>query len=96
MEAACDLLLQELADRFDQSEFLPEVLGLESLLLKAANGDHYESELATPFRQPCIVAALSYTCPQHRGRGKSHLISKSFITSVIVFALVFGSVKSPT
>ena len=28
---ACDLLLQELADRFDQSEFLPEVLGLESL-----------------------------------------------------------------
>ena len=45
MEAACDLLLQELADRFDQSEFLPEVLGLESLLLKAANGDNYESEL---------------------------------------------------
>ena len=29
---ACDLLLQELADRFDQSEFLPEVLGLELFL----------------------------------------------------------------
>ena len=37
--------MQELADRFDQSEFLPEVLGLESLLLKAANGNNYESEL---------------------------------------------------
>ena len=38
----CDLLLQELADRF---EFLPEFLRLECLLLKAANGDNYESEL---------------------------------------------------
>ena len=28
---ACDLLMRELADRFDQSAFLPEVLALESL-----------------------------------------------------------------
>ena len=53
----CDLLLQELADRFDQSEFLPEVLGLESLLLKAANGDNYESELES-VRNGCFASDL--------------------------------------
>ena len=37
--------MRELADRFDQGAFLPEVLALESLLLEAANGDTYESEL---------------------------------------------------
>ena len=42
---ACDLLLRELADRFDQSEFLPHVLSLESLLMKAANGENYDNEL---------------------------------------------------
>ena len=53
-----DLLLQELADRFDQSEFLPEVLCLESLLLKAANGDNYESELAS-VRNGCFTSDLN-------------------------------------
>ena len=54
---ACDLLLQELADRFDQSEFLPEVLGLESLLLKAANGGNCESELES-VQNGCFASDL--------------------------------------
>ena len=53
----CDLLLQELADRFDQSEFLPEVLGLESLLLKAANGGNCESELES-VQNGCFASDL--------------------------------------
>ena len=54
----CDLLMRELADRFDQSEFLPEVLSLESLLLKAANGDTYESELES-VRNGCFSSDLN-------------------------------------
>ena len=42
---ACDLLLRELTDRFDQQELLPPVLGLESLLIKAANGETYDDVL---------------------------------------------------
>ena len=33
----CDLLIQELTDRFEQRDMMTPVLGLESLLLKAAN-----------------------------------------------------------
>ena len=41
------MLLRELTDRFDQKELLPQVLCLESLLLKAANGDSYDAVLRT-------------------------------------------------
>ena len=50
--------MQELANRFGQSEFLPEVLSLESLLLKAANGDNYESELES-VRNGCFGSDLN-------------------------------------
>lgn len=42
---ACDLLLRELEDRFDQCEVLPHVLAFESLLVKAANGENYDAPL---------------------------------------------------
>ena len=42
---ACDLLLQELENRFEQRQSLPQVLSLESILLKAANGDDYREDL---------------------------------------------------
>ena len=35
----CDILIRELVDRFEQEELMKTVLMLESLLLKAANGD---------------------------------------------------------
>ena len=35
---ACKLLLRELADRFDQQELSPSILGLETLLVKVADG----------------------------------------------------------
>jgi len=41
---ACDLLLRELDDRFNQDELAP-VLALESLLIKAGNGENYDNEL---------------------------------------------------
>lgn len=41
----CDLLLQELQDRFDQQKLLPPVLSMESILIKAANGENYEDSL---------------------------------------------------
>ena len=42
---AFDLLLRELEDRFNQKDALAPVLALESLLILAANGENYESEL---------------------------------------------------
>ena len=40
----CDLLIQELTDRFEQRDVMTPVLGLESLLLKAANGEDIREE----------------------------------------------------
>ena len=42
---ACDLLQNELKERFDQKENLAPVLALESLLIKAGNGENYEDVL---------------------------------------------------
>ena len=42
---ACDLLSAELNDRF-KSQHIPSVLAVEQTLLKAANGDDYQSEIA--------------------------------------------------
>lgn len=42
---ACDLILKELDDRFEQKELLPQVLCLETVLMKAANGEDYDEEL---------------------------------------------------
>ena len=41
---ACDLLLRELEDRFEQQALLPPILSLENILLKAANGEAYEED----------------------------------------------------
>ena len=38
------MLLRELDDRFNQDELAP-VLALESLLIKAGNGENYDDEL---------------------------------------------------
>ena len=42
---ACDLLIQELADRFEQADLINPLIAMESLLIKAANGNPYEKEL---------------------------------------------------
>lgn len=42
---ACDLLIRELQDRFDQQEILPPVIALETLVITAANGEPYEDHL---------------------------------------------------
>lgn len=42
---ACDLLIQELQDRFEQQEILPPVIALETLVTKAANGEPHEDQL---------------------------------------------------
>ena len=41
----CDMLLQELNDRFDQKDLLLPIQYLENLLMKAANGEVYEENL---------------------------------------------------
>lgn len=43
--AVCDLMIQELTDRFEQKTIMEPVLALESLLLKAANGECFDEEL---------------------------------------------------
>ena len=53
----CDLLLQELENRFDQS--LHPVLALESLLLKAANGQCFEEQLQT-VRESCYSGDFNF------------------------------------
>ena len=42
---ACDLLLRELEDRFDQHDVLKPVLSLENVLLKTANREEFKEEL---------------------------------------------------
>ena len=42
---SCDLLIQELQDRFDHQEIIPPVIALESLILKAANNEQYDETL---------------------------------------------------
>ena len=39
------MLLRELNDRFEQKELLPQVLRLETILIKAANGENYDDVL---------------------------------------------------
>ena len=36
---ACDILIQELLDSFEQKEFMQPVLAMENLLIKLANGE---------------------------------------------------------
>ena len=50
----------ERADRFDQQELLPPVLGLESLLIKAANGEIYDDALHN-VEQYCYAPDLDFT-----------------------------------
>ena len=45
--AACDVLIQELLDRFEQKEFMQPVLAIESLLIKSANGECHADEIKT-------------------------------------------------
>jgi len=49
---ACDLIIGELNDRFEQQNLLPPVLALETVLLNAANGLNYEDQL-TVVKQSC-------------------------------------------
>lgn len=42
---ACDILIQELDDRFEQVHLMNPMIAMESLLIKAANGDSHEREL---------------------------------------------------
>lgn len=43
--AACDIMIEELVDRFEQKTVMEPVLALESLLLKSANGECFDEEL---------------------------------------------------
>ena len=81
---ACDLLLRELADRFDQSEFLPHVLSLESLLMKAANGENYDNELESvrdgSFAQDLNLPSLEKQLPLLVDAAKLGFVNK--VTSI--------------
>jgi len=43
--AACDLLIQEFSDRFEQKDLMQSILAMESVLIKSANGENYVEEL---------------------------------------------------
>ena len=56
---SCDLLLGELQVRFDQKELLPPVLALESLIVKAANGEDYEHTVKS-LEESCYSGDLDF------------------------------------
>ena len=56
---ACDLLLRELEDRFDQKELLPLVLALENLIVKAANGEGYDDALQS-VEESCFAGDIHF------------------------------------
>ena len=43
--AACDLLIQNLLDRFEQKDLMQPILAMESVLIKSSNGENYVEEL---------------------------------------------------
>ena len=57
---ACDLLLRELEDRFDQKELLPPVLALENLIITAANGESYDDALQS-VEDSCYAGDLDFS-----------------------------------
>ena len=57
---ACDLLIGELNDRFEQQNLLPPVLALESVLLNAANGLNYQDQL-TVVQQSCYKDDFNFS-----------------------------------
>ena len=62
IKKACDLLIQELHDRFGQREVMNPIVTLESLLLKSANGEECIQELSnfndSVYRQEFTVEKL--------------------------------------
>ena len=57
--AACDLLTQELLDRFEQKDLMQPILAMESVLIKSANGEHYAEDLKQ-VKQSVFKADLDY------------------------------------
>ena len=57
---ACDLLIGELNDRFEQQNLLPPVLLLESVLLNAANSLNYKDQLAI-VQQSCYKDNFNFS-----------------------------------
>ena len=62
IKKACDLVIQELHDRFGQREVMKPIVTLESLLLKSANGEECIQELSdfndSVYRQEFTVEKL--------------------------------------
>lgn len=56
----CDLLLSELQDHFNQKEKLAPVLALETLIIKAANGQGYESMIQS-LEHSCYAEDIDFT-----------------------------------
>ena len=56
----CDLLLNELQDRFEGNRNLATVMRLESLLVKAANGEDYNTVIES-LRDSCFADDLDFS-----------------------------------
>ena len=56
---ACDLLSAELEDRFE-GQHIPSVVAIEQTLLKAANGDDYQKEIAL-LRESCYKNDIDWS-----------------------------------
>jgi len=56
---ACNLIIGELNDRFEQQNLLPPVLALETALLNAANDLNYEDQL-TVVKQSCYKGNINF------------------------------------
>ena len=56
---ACDLLIVELEHRFE-SQHIPTVLSIEQALIKAANGDNFEHEVAN-LKESCYKHDIEWS-----------------------------------
>ena len=90
---ACDLMIQELQDRFDEQQVLPIVLAVESLVIKAANGEDFRSSLervkSSCFQDdlnfdilnrqlPILVDIIKEGCPTVREITSMHMVKQFF------------------
>lgn len=90
---ACNLLLRELTDRFDQQELLPPVLGLESLLIKAANGETYDDILRN-VEQSYYAPDLDFTVLRRQLPLLADVVKQGCVRKVTLIHTICESMKT--
>ena len=85
--------MRELTDRFDQRELLPPVLGLESLLIKAANGETYDDVLRN-VEKSCYASDLDFTVLRRQLPLLADVVKQGYVRKVTSIHTICEAMKA--